>query len=133
MEGTEQVLLALRSSNIATHVVTSARTDFAELLLDHGGIRELVDEVHASSHNKARTFTSILERTGCEPTECVMLGDLPSDVQYAKQAGIVGIGLMNSHVPREVFQTVTDMDYFALHLKGFLGYVETLHVYSQRG
>jgi len=123
MPGVIYTLQELHQNNTEVHLLTAARKDMADMLIDHAGIRQNCDDFHYHVHNKEMQIRAIIDGMEITPDECVMIGDLPSDVMHATRAGIRGVALQNKHVPTELFETVTNMEYYANDFRGLLAYI----------
>ncbi|OHA84253.1 MAG: hypothetical protein A2408_00120 [Candidatus Yonathbacteria bacterium RIFOXYC1_FULL_52_10] len=104
--GVHEALERIRNAGVEIHIVTAARKDFAEHLIDKANIAKYCEGFHYHVHDKHSQIRAIIHGMNVRPTECAMIGDLPSDVHAANRAGISGIGFMNRHVPPDVFENV---------------------------
>jgi len=122
--GAYDVLETLLSLRIEVHIVTAAGKDLAEHLVEATRIRAYCENVHMHVHNKAAQVEAVIDgMRRVQRKECVMMGDLPSDVLHAKQARIHGIAYANPHVPRDIFSSVPGMDFAATSFDGLLTYI----------
>lgn len=104
--GVHDTLTRIKDAGVELHVVTAARKDFAERLILQARIGHYCDGFHYHVHDKYAQVCAIINGMEIDPAQCAMVGDLPSDVYAANRAGIAGIGFMNRHVPRDVFDNV---------------------------
>lgn len=110
--GLHTTLAALKDAGVEIHLISAARKDFAEPLVEAALLRGYCESMHFHIHDKAAQVQAII--SGMEyvrPDECAMIGDLPSDVYDSKRAGIKGIAFLNRHVPRTLFTNVHEMDF----------------------
>lgn len=117
--GVHETLEALQERGVEVHILTAARADLAERLIDTVGIRGYCSNFHYHIHNKEAQIHAVLDGMDIERTACAMMGDVPSDVVHAKRAGILGVGFANPDVPRSLF-TGINMDCMALHFGALL-------------
>lgn len=113
----------LKNSGVEIHIVTAARKDLAEYLIYEANLEQYCDGIHFHVHNKQAQVKAIIDGLDISPEECAMMGDLPSDVAHAKNAGIKGIAFLNKHVPRDVFSELHDMDYATPYFNGLLDFI----------
>jgi len=111
--GVHETLYELRQRGVEIHILTAAHPDLAGPIVDVIDIRHFCSGFHAHVHNKHAQIHTVLAGMDIHPSECAMMGDVPSDVIHARRAGIKGVGFMNPDVPRELFEGV-DVDYMAL-------------------
>ncbi len=96
--GLPQFIAALKERNVELHVLSSARRDVIEHLVERAGLGSGICEAHHYHvHDKAAQVRAVVHGSGFAQNECVMIGDMPADMQACKDAGIHGI-LM--HLPQ---------------------------------
>ncbi|OGH93581.1 MAG: hypothetical protein A2538_00625 [Candidatus Magasanikbacteria bacterium RIFOXYD2_FULL_41_14] len=83
-----EIFQQLADKNIKIGIVSAHKPEEIEEILRQHGLRELVDCVVGLAHNKVEALRSICSRRGLDPQRVLMFGDLPSDLQDAKVAGI---------------------------------------------
>jgi len=96
--GARALLQRFRDEGLTLVVATSASATDMKAILETGGIGDLIDERTSSSdaeHSKPDPdiVEAAVERSGCDPRECIMLGDTPYDVAAARRAGVRVVGL----------------------------------------
>jgi len=123
MPGVHEALRAMKATGVEIHILTAARKDFIEPLLLESGVHELCDSYHYHVHDKSEQVRAVVSGMHIPDNECVMVGDLPSDVVHAKRADIRAVGFHNPHVPKDVFTDIFDMDYFTFSFQGLADYV----------
>ena len=117
-------LNALKNVGVEIHLISAARGDFAQPLVEAASLTQYCESMHFHVHDKAAQIEAIIR--GMEYVkahECAMIGDLPSDVLDSKKAGIKGIAFLNRHVPRRLFAGVHQMDLAVFEFKGILPFV----------
>lgn len=92
----------LTETGVEVHLLTAARRDFAEPLVDAAGIGPYCAAFHYHVHNKAEQMLAVIDGASTRPQECLMIGDLPSDVMAAKSVGAHAALIVNRHVPETV-------------------------------
>ena len=122
-EGVYRALDSIMSAGIEIQLVTAAREDFAGPLVSAIGIDIFLTEKFFHVLDKSEAIERTLISKRIEPCECVMIGDLPSDIRHSKKAGIIGVAWLNRDVPRDVFNDVYDMDYATVCWLDFAKYV----------
>jgi len=118
-----EVLTKLKEAGVEIHLLTAARGDFAQKLVDRADIAKYCEAFHFHIHNKAAQVEAVISGMDVRPENCFMVGDLPSDVLHSKKAGIKGIALLNGHVPWELFSDITEMDLALFDLRGLPAFV----------
>lgn len=79
-------------------VATSASKDDMKKLLEKAGIKDLIEEKTSQSDVEASkpdpdVIEAAVEKAGCKPSEAVMLGDTPYDVEASRRAGVPCVAL----------------------------------------
>lgn len=117
-------LAVLREADVEIHLVTAASDDFAKPIVVMAGLEEYCNSFHYHSHDKTAQVRTIIDGMEyAQPEECVMIGDLPSDVRDAKRAGIKGVAFLNRHVPRQFFSGIVEMDFAVQELDGLVSFM----------
>lgn len=119
-------LTRMKNAGIILHLVTAARYDLAHPLVEATNISQYFTGEHYHIHHKQNAVESVLTSSGVVPEYCAMLGDLPSDIVHAKQAGIAGIAFLNKHVPKKLFSELHSMDYATPSLHDVASYMINL-------
>lgn len=97
VEGLDQLVAALTAAEVEIHVLSAARRDAISWLVEMAGLARVCEAHHYHVHDKTAQVQAIVHRSPFDPRECLMVGDMPSDLQTCKDAGIGGI-LM--HLPQ---------------------------------
>ncbi|MET0383906.1 MAG: HAD family hydrolase, partial [Burkholderiaceae bacterium] len=96
--GARALLERLRAAGLKIVVATAAQAAETAALLRQAGVDDLIDRA-ASSADAERSkpdpdiVRSALRKAGVRPSEALMLGDTPYDVDAAAQAGVATIAL----------------------------------------
>ncbi len=96
--GARDLILELHDRGIKRVVATSANEQELDALLAAARVSDLIDGSASKadateSKPSPDIVTAALEKSGCTPSDCVMLGDTPYDVQAARSAGIAIIAV----------------------------------------
>jgi HAD superfamily hydrolase (TIGR01509 family) len=94
--GARDLLEKLRAAGLQVVVATSARSSDTDALLQQAGLDDLIDHAADSSdsrHSKPDPdiVQSALGKAGVRPSESLMLGDTPYDIEAAGKAGVRAI------------------------------------------
>jgi len=120
--GVHDTLTKFKQEGIEIHIITAAAEDFAGDLIEAVNVAQYCSSFHFDINNKAECINAIISDMSIQPDQCVMIGDLPSDVLHAKEARIRGIAFLNTYVPRDLFSGLYGMDYATPHFDGLLDY-----------
>ena len=93
-----ELLERFQADGMALVVATSASKDDMGKLLEKAGIKDLIEEKTSQSDVEASkpdpdVIEAAVEKAGCKPSEAVMLGDTPYDVEAARRAGVPCVAL----------------------------------------
>lgn len=121
MTGAHELIEALRTHCYEVHIVTAARRDFIEPILQTTGLSKHCDGTHYHVHNKSAQVKAILNGSEYDRAQCAMVGDLPADIIHAKRAGIRGVGFRNPDAPPDLFRD-TELDFLAFDHTGTADY-----------
>lgn len=93
MDGAAELLRELKSRGKRVFLATSKPREFAERILEHFEIARYFDFVGASTmdgsiNEKHEVIADILEKTGADAAECLMVGDRFHDIVGAHRFGI---------------------------------------------
>lgn len=96
--GARALLQKLRDVGLQVVVATSAQASEADALLRQAGLDDLIDQAAdsgdaAASKPDPDIVQSALRKAGARPSEAIMLGDTPHDVEAARKAGVPVIAL----------------------------------------
>ena len=96
--GARELLMKIKAAGLKVVVATSAQPSGTDALLRQGGIDDLIDH-EADSGDAAQSkpdpdiVQSALRKAAVRPSEAIMLGDTPYDVEAAQKAGVRAIVL----------------------------------------
>jgi HAD superfamily hydrolase (TIGR01509 family) len=93
-----ELLERFQADGMTLVVATSASKDDMGKLLEKAGIKDLIEEKTSQSDVEASkpdpdVIEAAVEKAGCKPSEAVMLGDTPYDVEASRKAGVPCVAL----------------------------------------
>ncbi len=96
--GARALLERMREAGLRLVVATSAQADEVTALLAVAGVGDLIQAASSSddadsSKPDPDIIRAALRKAGCHPSQCVMLGDTPYDVEAATRARVTTIAL----------------------------------------
>lgn len=108
IDGAKELLAELKARGKRVYLATSKPREFAERILKHFGIAEYFDFVGAAAMDgsiseKHQVIADILEKTGADPLECLMVGDRFHDIEGAHRFGIKCCAVLCGFGSREEF------------------------------
>ncbi len=108
MDGAAELLRELKSRGKRVFLATSKPREFAERILEHFEIARYFDFVGASTmdgsiNEKHEVIADILEKTGADAAECLMVGDRFHDIVGAHRFGIKCCAVLCGFGSREEF------------------------------
>lgn len=108
IDGAEQLLCELKRKGKRVCLATSKPRPFTERILEHFGISEYFDYVGASTLDgsigqKHEVIQLVLDNTGADPSECLMVGDRLHDIEGAHRFGMKCCAVMCGFGSREEF------------------------------
>jgi phosphoglycolate phosphatase len=98
LPGFPHIIQEAKKAGVPVAIVTSDDAERTEYSLSLFGVRDQVDLICTPLEvGRGKPYPDMLlhvaERFGCSPSEIVMIGDSLVDVEMAKNAGSVGIGI----------------------------------------
>lgn len=102
MPGVLSFAETLHRRGVEIHLLTAARRDFAEPLVQSSGVDRYCSAFHYHIHDKAAQMKAVVDGGAIPYEECLMVGDMPSDIRAAKQVGAHGSLIVNQHMTPEV-------------------------------
>jgi phosphoglycolate phosphatase/pyrophosphatase PpaX len=120
-EGITEVLDYAKSRNVRLAMVTGKGARSAEVTLDIFGIRSYFEVIETGSPEgprKVQGIRNVLEQLGIKPAESVYVGDVPSDIEASREAGVPVVSaawadtadpeLLRSLQPDQLFTTIQE-------------------------
>lgn len=97
--GMPDTLARLRADGFVLCVVTSKVAAYAERIVDHFGLRELLPVVYGAEMDgtrsgKAELVAHALRGEGAEPSRACMVGDRAHDIAGARAHGLATVGVL---------------------------------------
>ena len=90
--GMVQVVKQLQVTGIGLAVISAANHRRVHELLDRFNLRQFFGPVYTDDPCKVRNLITCCRDLGCPPSEFCYIGDRPSDMRDATQAGVIPIG-----------------------------------------
>ena len=96
--GARELVLALRERAVRLVLATSAEPDELKVLLRAAGVADLFEaastsEDAASSKPAPDVVMAALRKAALEPSEAIMVGDTPYDVEASRRAGVACVAV----------------------------------------
>lgn len=125
--GVDELLKGLKEVGKTLILATSKPTVFAEMILEHFGLRTFFDlvigsELNGDRVNKDEVIACVLEQAGItDRSQAVMIGDRENDIIGAKKNGLDSIGVLYGHGSRaeleesgadHIVETVAELEKF---------------------
>lgn len=98
MPGAFQVLKIL-SQRMKLIVISSAPESYVKERIGTFGLRDFFTEIHGGQSKKVNTISTVCSRLGVEPSTVFFVGDMRSDVDCAREAGVRSILLARRDSP----------------------------------
>lgn len=97
--GMPETLARLRADGFVLCVVTSKVAAYADRIVDHFGLRELLPVVYGAEMDgtrseKAELVAYALRQEGAEPSRACMVGDRAHDIVGARAHGLTSVGVL---------------------------------------
>lgn len=113
--GARECLEQLRSSGVSVVVVTGRISPVEAVLkeLDRLGMSDLVDEVVTKAHtldlgdgvySKERMVSVAVNKVGCSPNQCVVVGDYLDDIRAGKKLGAFTVGVLTGFTHKSLLE-----------------------------
>jgi phosphoglycolate phosphatase len=104
--GIRELLPELRSAGATICLATSKYSVMAEKMMEHFGLRPLLDHMAMSEGSERRSakkdmLLEVLAACGTRPGQAVMVGDTMYDAEGAREAGTEFIGVLYGYGTRE--------------------------------
>ncbi|MDB4939697.1 MAG: HAD-superfamily hydrolase, subfamily variant 3 [Candidatus Doudnabacteria bacterium] len=102
--GALQTLKKLHQSGIQLGIVSAAKKQSILDRFSEERVADLFDAAHivGESDRKVDAIKSFFQKNNLKPERVLMLGDVPSDLDYGKAAGVKVAGFVYSGYPKEV-------------------------------
>lgn len=106
IDGVEELLKAVRAQGKRVCLATSKPEPFARRILEHFGIDGYFDFIGGATldgaiSTKEQVLRHVLENTGADPADCVLVGDRMHDIIGAHEVGMKCIGVLVGYGSRE--------------------------------
>ncbi len=109
IDGAEELLAELKRRGKYIALATSKPQVFAKMILKHFGIEKYFDFIGGASlddkiSTKEQVLRYVLEKTGADPAQCVLVGDRFYDIVGAHKAGMKCIAVLVGYGSRGEFE-----------------------------
>ena len=109
IDGVEELLQALRAQGKRICLATSKPEPFAKKILEYFGIDGYFDHIGAATLDgsigtKTEVLRHVLDKTGADVEDCVLIGDRMHDIIGAHEVGMKCIAVLVGFGDREEFQ-----------------------------
>ncbi|OGO86851.1 MAG: hypothetical protein A2Y24_00055 [Clostridiales bacterium GWE2_32_10] len=104
-------LIASYREDYQVVLLSNASAPFLRRILERGHLEMYFDQIMISSEEKlakpdVRIYIRMLERTGMQPEQTIMIDDNPNNIEGAKAAGIYGVLFENAQSFEEEFSNI---------------------------
>ena len=99
---TKETLEALKSRGVILGIITAQLKPLFDALFARLGLEKYFDEVITDALKKDTLITHLCFLRKIDLPNCYYVGDAPSDVRYAKSAGVKSVAYLTRHMPREM-------------------------------
>ncbi len=108
IDGAKELLAELKARGKRVFLATSKPREFAIRILEHYGIMEYFDflgtgTLDGTINEKHEVIGYVLDNTGVDPAECLMVGDRFHDIEGARRHGIKCCAVLCGFGSREEF------------------------------
>ncbi len=103
MEGAEDTLTTLGKAGVKMHLLTGQTEELVRPFFARFNIEKFFGEKHYDLSDKTSKAQEILERERIAGGQCYLIGDMPSDIEHAKRAGIRHVAFRGRHLPDNIF------------------------------
>lgn len=100
--GVKKVLEYLVQRGIIIGLVTIQEESLALPLMEKFGIHQLFHYTKFHVLDKKTAIQDILRNTHINPCDCCFVGDSPSDIRQAREAGVRAIAFLNGYIPNDL-------------------------------
>ncbi len=96
----------LHAGGVQLGIVSAAKKDAIMDRLSEEGVANLFDKDHivGESDRKVEAIKRFCEKNNLDPKRVLMIGDVPSDIEYGKQAGTLTAGFVYKGYDPEIYK-----------------------------
>jgi HAD superfamily hydrolase (TIGR01549 family) len=123
--GVKEVIKRLHDKGIRI-IVMSASTE--ERIISDAkryGIFDYFQEIEGDIIDKTEMVLDTIRRNGFNFNETILVGDMPHDIDTAKKAGLISVGIYWGHKPKEILET-SEPDYLIGDIKDLEPIIESI-------
>ena len=88
-----EALEYLAAKRMPLGIISAHREDNVSLRCKYEGLHRHLRSVKGGSHNKTRDIKEFCLAHNLDPAMVMYVGDMPSDMQDAKRAGVIAVGI----------------------------------------
>ncbi len=128
--GVECALDLLKDRGIRMAIVSGKGTQSAEISLRHLGLGRWIDCVEtgfAEKADKPASIRKVLARWNMPPGQAAYVGDVPSDMQSARQAGVLPVGAAWAETSTLRDASAGDPGLIFYDIKSFIQWIRAIH------
>lgn len=92
----------LAAKGVILGLITTQTEEISLPLLNRFKISGLFIHLRFHAIDKSAVITEILASEGVPPEDCCYVGDSPSDIRHANNAGVISIAYLDRHIPSEL-------------------------------
>jgi HAD superfamily hydrolase (TIGR01509 family) len=100
--GVKKTLASLKQKRIIMGIVTIQLKSLLDPLFSKFGLKEYFDEVITDATKKNTLIVHLYILRKVKPQNCYYVGDSPSDIRQAKNAGVKSIAYLHGYIPKEL-------------------------------
>jgi phosphoglycolate phosphatase-like HAD superfamily hydrolase len=98
----KHTLEALANAGVVLGLITTQPENLAAPILEKFGLTKLFRHLKYHCIDKKTAIGGILLQENTGRRECYYVGDSPSDVRHANNAGVVSVAFLDVHIPEEL-------------------------------
>jgi len=97
-----EILQYFTESKVEIGLITAQKKELALPLLKKFGIDSYFAFMDFNINGKTKSIVRILKKTNTQPNKCYFVGDAPSDIKDADNAGVRTIAFLNGRIPERL-------------------------------
>lgn len=104
--GIRAILFRLTERGVTLALITAQEEPLVVPLLEKFKIFSLFKHFAFHALDKKTIIAKIIKEENINPNECCFVGDSPSDMRHAKQAGVVAVAFLNGYITEKLMKEV---------------------------
>ncbi|GEM_PF-5188703 len=97
-----ETLMFLKNRGVIMGLITGQPEVLVVPILIRFELGQFFKYVKFYTLNKKAAITEIIRQENISPEDCCYVGDAPSDVRHANQAGVISVAFLDKHIPEEL-------------------------------